>query len=70
MVRKGVGCLMFKRDLKRYYRQIFVDPVDAVKLGNMFDENVMIWKEFLGYQIFLLYLSNTATTLVVHELRF
>ena len=31
---------------------------------------VMIWKEFQGYQIFLLYLSNMATTLVVHELRF
>ena len=36
MVRKGVGCLMFKRDLKRYYRQIFVDLVDAVKLGYMY----------------------------------
>ena len=34
------------------------------------DTTVMIWKEFLGYQIFLLYLSNKATTLVVHGLRF
>ena len=33
-------------------------------------EYVMICKEFQGYQIFLLYLSNTATTLVVHEFRF
>ena len=32
--------------------------------------NVIIWKEFLGYQIFLLYLANMATTFVVHELRF
>ena len=32
--------------------------------------HIMIWKEFQGYQIFLLYLSNMATTLVVHELRF
>ena len=31
---------------------------------------VMIWKEFYGYQIFLLYLSNTASTLVAQELRF
>ena len=34
------------------------------------EEYVMIWKEFQGYQFFLLYLSNTATTLVVHGLRF
>ena len=37
LVSKGVGCLMFKRDLKIYCRQIFVDPVDAVKLGYMFE---------------------------------
>ena len=36
----------------------------------LIDHIVMIWKECLGYQIFLLYLSNTATTLVVHGLRF
>ena len=35
-------------------------------------EYVMIWKESHGYQIFfvLLYLSNTATTLMAQELRF
>ena len=37
--------------------------------NNLQRGTVMIWKEFLGYQIFLLYLSNTAT-LVVCELRF
>ena len=31
---------MFKRDLKRYYRQIFIDLVDAVKLGYMFDDKM------------------------------
>ena len=29
-----------KRDLKRHYRQIFVDPVDAVKLGYRFQDNI------------------------------
>ena len=38
--------------------------------GNSSNGSVMIWKEFLGYQTFLLSLSNTATTLVVHGLRF
>ena len=34
-------------------------------------EYVMIWNKLQGYQIFfLLYLSNTATTFVVQELRF
>ena len=37
MVTKGVGSLLFKRDLKRYYRQIFVDPGDIPKLGYQFD---------------------------------
>ena len=37
MVKKGVGSLLFKRDLKRYYRQIFVDPGDIPKLGYQFD---------------------------------
>ena len=32
--------LLLKRDLKRYYRQIFVDPVDAVKLGYWFQDNI------------------------------
>ena len=40
MVSLGKGCLLFKRDLKRYYRQIFVDPVDAVKLGYRFQDNI------------------------------
>ena len=40
MVSSGKGCLLFKRDLKRYYRQLFVDPVDAVKLGYRFQNNI------------------------------
>ena len=38
MMSKGVGCLLFKRDLKRYYRQIFVDPADVAKLGYYLDD--------------------------------
>jgi hypothetical protein len=30
---QGRGSLLFKRDLKRAYRQIFVDPIDIPKLG-------------------------------------
>ena len=37
MVTKGVGSLLFKRDLKHCYRQIFVDPGDIPKLGYQFD---------------------------------
>ena len=37
MVKKGVGSFLFKRDLKRYYRQIFVDPGDIPKLSYQFD---------------------------------
>ena len=40
MVSLGKGCLLFKRDLKRYYRQIFIDLVDAVKLGYRFQNNI------------------------------
>ena len=42
MIDKGVGSLLFKRDLKRYYRHIFVDPSDAVKLGYYIDDLVYI----------------------------
>ena len=42
MIKKGVGSLLFKRDLKRYYRQIFVDPSDAVKLGYYVDDMIYI----------------------------
>ena len=38
MIKKGVGSLLFKRDLKCYYRQIFVDPGDIPKLGYQFDD--------------------------------
>ena len=37
MVSLGKGCLLYKTDLKRYYRQIFVDPV---KLGYWFKNNI------------------------------
>ena len=31
--KKGKGCLLYKRDLKRAYRQIFIDPGDIHLLG-------------------------------------
>ena len=31
--KKGIGCLMFKRDLKKAYRQINIDPKDVRKVG-------------------------------------
>ena len=40
MVAKGISSLLFKRDLKRYYRQIFVDPADIPKLGYRFDNRL------------------------------
>ena len=42
MIDKGVGSLLFKRDLKQYYRQIFVDLSDAVKLRYYIDDLVYI----------------------------
>ena len=42
MIDRGVGSLLVKRDLKRYYRQIFVDPSDAVKLGYYIDDLIYI----------------------------
>ena len=34
---KGFGCLLFKRDLRRFYRQIPVCPKDDSKLGCCFN---------------------------------
>ena len=42
MVSKGVGSLLFKGDLKHYYRQIFVDPANAVKLRYFIDDVMFI----------------------------
>ena len=36
---KGKGCHLFKRDLKRAYRQIPVDVVDVPLLGYCFEDN-------------------------------
>ena len=38
MLSKRIGSLLFKRDLKRYYRQIFVDPADIPKLSYKFQK--------------------------------
>ena len=37
---KGKGCLLFKCDLKRAYRQIPIDPGDASLVGNCFNGNL------------------------------
>ena len=36
----GAGCLLFKRDLKRAYRQFYVDPQDICWLGYQFQEKL------------------------------
>ena len=40
VLRKGKNCLLFKRDLKRYYRQIFVDPSCIYLLGYTFGGHI------------------------------
>ena len=40
MIRKGRGCLLFKKDLKRAYRQIPVDPADIRLLGYQWDDHL------------------------------
>ena len=35
---KGKGCLLFKKDMACYYRQIFIDPMDAPLLGFSFNQ--------------------------------
>ena len=40
MIVKGISCLLFKRDLNHYYRQIFVDPADIPKLGYQFQQEL------------------------------
>ena len=69
MVKKGIRCLMFKKDLKRYYRQIFVDPVDAVKLGYMF-ENEMYFDDALPMGVTSsAYIAQRITNAVIFILR-
>ena len=34
---KGRGCLLFKRDLRRFYRQIGIDIVDSSLVGYTFN---------------------------------
>ena len=40
IVRLGTGCLLFKRDLKRAYRQLPVDPFDYPLLGYSWRDNL------------------------------
>lgn len=37
---KGVGCFMFKRDLKKAYRQIPIDPGDVYALAYRIDDHI------------------------------
>ena len=47
---KGKGCLLFKRDLKRAYRQIPVDPGDVPLLGYIF-ENQVFFDKYLSMDL-------------------
>ena len=38
IVKHGVGCLLFKRDLRRAYRQFPVDPLDYPLLGYLWED--------------------------------
>jgi len=37
---KGPGCLVFKKDLKRAFRQILIDPADCPLLGTCIDDGL------------------------------
>ena len=43
MIRKRIGSLLFKRDLKRYYHQIFLDPMDTPKLGYYIEDTIFFY---------------------------
>ena len=42
IINKGEGCLMYKKDLRRAYRQIPVDPGDINMLGFYWKDNFFI----------------------------
>lgn len=44
---KGKGCLLFKKDMARYYRQILIDPMDASLLGFSFNQR-FYWDKVLS----------------------
>ena len=46
IIAKGPGCFLFKKDLKRAYRQIPVDPKDYIFLGYQ-------WNDFLYFDLVL-----------------
>ena len=46
IAKHGVGCLLFKRDLRRAYRQFPVDPLDYPLLG-------YLWEDLLNFDIAL-----------------
>ena len=41
---KGRVCLLFKKDMAPYYRQIFIDPMDASLLGFSFNHQFYYFK--------------------------
>ena len=41
---KGKGCLMFKKDLKRAFRQLPVDPMDWIFLGYSWKKHIFLDK--------------------------
>ena len=58
MVLKEVGSLLFKRHLKCYYRQMSVDPVDILTLGNQFNTQLFLCNTVSGNDKFLLHCTK------------
>ena len=69
MIQKGVGSLLFKRDLKRYYRQIFVDPADAVKLRYFLDDLMFIDSTLLMGMTSSCYIAQRVSCIIPHIMK-
>ena len=69
MIDKGVGSLLFKRDLKCYYRQIFVDPSDAVKLGYYIDDLVYIDSTLPMGMTSSCYIAQQVSSMIPHIMK-
>ena len=69
MIDKGVGSLLFKRDLKCYYQQIFVDPSDTVKLGYYIDDLVYIDSMLPMGMTSSCYIAQTVSSMIPHIMK-
>ena len=69
MIDKGVGSLLFKRDLKCYYQQIFVDPSDVVKLGYYIDDLVYIDSTLPMGMTSSCYIAQRVSSMIPHIMK-